>query len=91
MLTVPSQETSIHSDDTDAAAVLSRHMRAEDTTDEHKQVMVVKRPLFPICFSWFFFYRTGNTYDKFVVSYLVPLITLYGSPTFVHMRVKKSL
>lgn len=65
--------------------------RAENTRDKHKQVMVIKRPLFPICFSCFYFYRTGNTYDKFVVSYLVPLITLYGSPTFVHTRVKKSL
>lgn len=47
---------------------------AEVDTDEHKRVMIIKRPLFPICFS--FFYRTGNTYDKFVISYLVPLTTL---------------
>lgn len=43
----------------------------EELRIKHKQVMVIKRPLFPICF-----YRTVNTYDKFVISYLVPLITL---------------
>lgn len=52
--------------------------------------MVVKRPLFPIVFFSFFFLQ--NTYDKFVVSYLVPLIIfISGSPTFVHIRVKRSL